>query len=149
MLSMNSRPGPPRRIWLALVMVGAVGLAACGDDESSADTTSAQEQYCEAVSSLQSDVTSLRDVDVLAEGTDAFESALQTIRDDLSALRDSADDAAADDVDALSEAVDELASSLADLGDDLNVENAGTVATAVGNVVSSAQAVFGTLSDCE
>jgi len=120
------------------------GLAACGDS----DDRSAQEKYCESGASLEASINSLISIDLVSEGTDGLESAVDAIEDDLKDLRNNAEDAAADEVEALEQAVDDLGSALSDLGGDISIENATGVATAVESVSSAAQAVYTTLSNC-
>lgn len=124
------------------VMLGVVLVAGCGDDES------AQERYCNAGESLRTSLSALTSLDLVAEGTNGLESAIDQVKDDLDDLQDAASDAAADDVDAFDDAVDALDSAFSDLGGDLTAENATAVGTAIQNVSTAAQAVFATLSDC-
>ncbi len=131
--------------YAAIGLVVGIGLlAGCGSD----DDESAQDTYCEAGQALESSVTALANLDLVAGGTDALESALETVKDAANDLGDSATDAAADEVSALEESVEGLDDAISDLGGDISTENASTVATAVGNVATSAQAVYGTLADC-
>ena len=135
-----------RAVGIGVAVVLALGgVAACSDD---GDEPSAQEQYCEAGESLRSSVGSLADLDVVAEGTNGVESAVDQVADDVSELRDSASDAAADDVDALESAVSDLRDALSSLGDELTRENATAVIDAISSVSSAATAVYDTLSDC-
>ena len=124
--------------------LGIALLAGCGND----DDKSAQDKYCEAGQSLESSVLALGNVDLIAEGTDALEPALGAVVDDVKELRDTASDAATDDVNALQESLDNLGSAISGLGDEVTAENVSTLATEVQNVSTSAQAVYGTLSDC-
>lgn len=133
-----------RRARAALVatILGVVALAGCGDDET------AQERYCNAGESLATSLSALTSLDLIAEGTDGLESAVDQVQDDLDDLQDAASDAAADEVDALDQAVDALDSAISDLGGDLTADNASAVGAAIGEVSTAAQAVLGTLSDC-
>ena len=124
--------------------LGIALLAGCGSD----DDESAQDKYCEAGQSLESSVAALGNLDLVAEGTDGLESALSAVEDDVNELRDTASDAAADDVSALEESLDNLESAISGLGGEVTSENVSTLSTAVQNVSTSAQAVYGTLSDC-
>lgn len=133
----------PMRL-LAAAGLAVVLVAGCGDD----DEKSAQETYCEAGESLEASVTALASLDLVAEGTDGLESALDTVEDDVDDLGDSANDAAADEVDALQQSVDDLESALSDLGGEITGENATAVGAAVQAVGAAAQGVYATLSDC-
>lgn len=139
----NPRRGPSRRLSAATVMVTALLLAGCGDDDASP-----QERYCDAGESLRDSVGALTDLDVVSGGTDALDSALGEVRDDLGELQDAASDTTEDDVDAFGDAVDEFGESLSTLGDDVSRDNAAAVGDALSSVASAAQDVFGTLSDC-
>jgi hypothetical protein len=134
-----------RRSATILVAAGlAVAMTACGSD----DEPSAQEQYCEAGESLETSVDSLINLDLLAEGTDGLESAVDDVKGDVSELRDTATDASSDDVSALEQSVDDLGSAVSDLGGEITSVNVETVSIAAQNVGTAAQAVYGTLSDC-
>ena len=131
--------------YAAIGLVVGIGLlAGCGSD----DDASAQEKYCEAGQTLESSVAALANLDLVGGGTDGLESALETVKDAANDLGDSATDAADDEVSALEESVEALDDAISDLGGDISTENASTVATAVENVATSAQAVYGTLTDC-
>lgn len=135
------------RPWQLVCGAAVVGvmLAGCGDDD---DGRSAQEIYCDAGESLESSVTALSDLDVVAEGTDGLRSATDDVKQDVAELRDAATDAAADEAEALAQAVDSLDSAVSDLGEDISADNVTELTTAVQAVASSAQAVYGTLADC-
>ena len=132
----------PNRLLLGGLVAGLLFLTACGDDES------AQDRYCNAGEDLQGSVAALADVDLIAEGTDGLESALNQIGDDVDTLQDAATDAAADDVDAVESAVQGLEDAVANVGGELSSENIDGVLTALGAVVSAVDGLATTLSDC-
>jgi outer membrane murein-binding lipoprotein Lpp len=117
-------------------VLGVALLAGCGDDDSG-DEPSAQEQYCEAGDSLESSVSALVDLDLVAEGTSGLESAVDAVKADLDELRSTASEAAAEEIDALEQSVDDLGTAASDLGGEISTENA-----------SALEAVYGTLTDC-
>ena len=125
------------------VGLGIALLAGCGSDDETA-----QDEYCAAGDSLESSLGALTDLDVVAEGTDGLNAAVEKVSGDLGDLREAASGAAADDVSALQQAVDELKSAVSGLGGDLTAANAAAVGTAIRNVSASAQAVYETLADC-
>jgi uncharacterized phage infection (PIP) family protein YhgE len=127
---------------VAAVAVAMTALAACGDDQS------AQDRYCEAGEALRTDILALQDLDLIGEGVDGLESALNTIDDDLEALRDAARESAADEVEALESAVADVESAVTQLGEQLSTDNVSTLVDAIGAVGSAAQDVYATLSDC-
>jgi hypothetical protein len=124
-----------RGLALPLVATLALGLAACSDDDSSDDAVSAEEQVCEDWAQLESSVTALRDVDVVADGTDALRSAVDGVSTAVDELGDSAGDQVGDEVDALGTAVDDLGDELRGIGDDPQGESAGTDMAALGEAV--------------
>ena len=124
----------------ALLAVG--GLAACGDDE-----PSAQEKYCEAGEELRSSFDALLAVDI-AGGVSAVSEALDEIRADVTELQDAATEAAADEVEALGTAINGIGDALSGLGDELSAENVQAVGTAISEAATAADAVYATLTDC-
>lgn len=132
----------PNRFLLAGLLGGVLLLTACGDDES------AQDRYCNAGEDLQDSVAALTDVDLIAEGTDGLDSALDAITDDLDTLKDAATDTAADDVDAVEAAVSDFGDALSSLGGELSSENVDGVVTAVESMASAVNGLATTLTDC-
>lgn len=120
-----------------------MALAGCGDDDASA-----QDEYCAAGESLESSVAALIDIDLIAGGTDSLNAAVETVQEDVAKLGDSAGEAVADETDALGQSIDNLEGALADFIDDVSTESTSALATAIQDVGSSAQAVYGTLTDC-
>ena len=143
--SLRVRPPKFGRAVCNIALAGAValGAAACSDDDQSA-----QERYCEAGASLESSVNALLNVDVIAEGANGVESAVDAVKDDADELGDSATDAAADEADALDDALSDLGDALGAAGDDLTSDNAAAVVDAISAVQSAATGVYATLSDC-
>lgn len=137
---------PRSRLRLLVVgtVLGAATLAGCGDD----DDESAQDQYCAAGESLRSSIGALTDLDLIAEGTDGLNAAVDQVRDDADALRDAASETTEDDVAALEQSIDDLRSAIEALGGELSADNVSGVATAIESTATSATAVFDTLSDC-
>ena len=125
------------------MVVGLVALSGCGDDEESA-----QHRSCEAGEWFLSSVESLASLDLLSEGTDGLESALEQVEDDVGELLDSASATTEDEAAALNESVDGLEDAVATLGGDLTSANVAAIGTAIQNVGSAAQGVFATLAEC-
>ena len=132
------------RVGAAVMLVAAVVAAGCGSD----DDESAQDRYCAAGESFESSLDELAGLDLVAEGTDGLNAAVDQVQSNLDDLRDSASDAAADEVGALDQAVDGLTDAISTLGGDLTSDNATAVGTAIDNVSAAAQSVLDTLSDC-
>ena len=127
----------------ALVTVlGAAALTACGSDEN------AQDAYCDAGDAVRSSLASLTDLDLVAEGTDGLNSAVDEVRDDLNELSDTATDAAADEVSALDDSVAALEDAISDLSGGVSTDDAAALGTAIQSIGTAAQDVYETLSDC-
>ena len=130
----------------ALVTVlGAAVLTACGSDDNAED---AQDAYCDAGDAVRSSLASLTDLNLVAEGTDGLNSAVDEVRDDLNELRDTATDAAADEVSALDDSVEALKEAISGLSGGVSTDDAAALGTAIQSIGTAAQDVYGTLSDC-
>ena len=87
-----------------LVVALAFTAAACGgdDDDESAPT------LCDDVEALQSSVTDLKNVDVVANGVSALETAVSDVTTNVETVVESASDEFSDEVDALQESMQAL-----------------------------------------
>ncbi len=132
----------PNRFLVSGLVAGVLFLTACGDDES------AQERYCNAGQDLEESVVALTNVDLVAEGTNGLESALNQIIDDVETLSDTATEASADEVDALESAVSGFEDAVESVGSELTAENVDGVLTALGSVVTAVDGLATTLQDC-
>jgi hypothetical protein len=114
---------------LAGALASLLALSACGDDDDDGDqaanstttaeatTTSTREALCAAIGDAEQDVRALGDIDVLAEGTDAIEASLTTIREDLAEITELAPDTAPEEAEAFDSALASLDDAIAALGD--------------------------------
>ena len=127
----------PAVLIASVSVVLALSLTACGDD----DDPTPEEAFCDDAAALKTSVTSLADLDVVAEGTNGLETALGDVRSDLDSLSDSGSEVAADEIDALKSAVGDLEESVQAAGGELTADNASGVVSAVGAVGTSAQAL--------
>lgn len=111
MRSANRRP--PRSIFLLVVLCSSLYLGACGEDDQPAtsDTTRGPD-VCAARADLAASIDSLRNIDILADGTDAFRASLSDVGDALGALASEASDDLADELDVVRRAVDALDESV-------------------------------------
>jgi hypothetical protein len=140
-----------RRMALPLVLMLALStasLTACGDDSDSSGTTttsSAEQAYCADADQLKSDVASIKDMEVVADGTDAVTTQISTLKDDLSALKSSAGDVASPEISTFETALDDLQSALSAVSGDLTLANASDVVSAVQSVATTGTAVVTTL----
>ena len=147
-----------RVLFIGIAVLGLVA-AGCSDDD---DGASSQETYCVAGQSLESSVNTLSGLigvdegeaavgqimDAVVESSDDLDAALDAIEADLAALREAANEAAADEVDALDQAMDDLANALSELGSDLDLDKALAVQESAQGARTAAQAVYDTLTDC-
>ena len=164
----SATPEPVPRIWrinmmrhrvLAGALATLLALSACGDDDdgdqaanstttAEATTTSAGDELCAAIDDAEQDIAALGDIDVLAEGTDAVEASLTTIREDLAEIRELAPDTAPEEAEALDSALGSLGDAITAVGDgSLTAESAQDVVAAATSTVEAGQAYLGALDD--
>jgi hypothetical protein len=145
------------------VLAGALAillaLSACGDDDDSdqaanstttaeATTTSTSEALCAAIDDAERDIGALVDVDVLAEGTDAVEASLTTIREDLAEIKELAPDTAPVEAQAFDSALASLDDAITAVSDgSLTAESAQDVVAAGASTIETGQAYLGALDD--
>jgi hypothetical protein len=135
---------------LAVALATVLALSACGDDDDdqAASSTTSEEALCDAVDAAEEDIRALGDIDVLADGTDAVEASLTTIRDDLAELRELVPDTAPDEADAFDSALSSLGDAISAVGDgSLTAESAQDVVAAGTSTVEAGQAYVGALDD--
>lgn len=134
------------RLAAAVLALGLL-VAACGDDDdTSTATTSAARAFCDDREELRTDLKGLTDFDVLKSGTDALREQFDKVRDDVSALRESAKEAAPEEVAALDQAVTDLETALEALGNgEITAANARDAIAAIGRIGTSGQELLSTL----
>jgi hypothetical protein len=144
---------------LAGALATLLALSACGDDDdgdqvanstttAEATTTSTTEALCAAIDDLEQEISVLADSDVLADGTDAVEARLTTIREDLAEIRDLAPDTAPEEAEAFDSALASLGDAITALGEgSLTAESAQDVVAAGASAVEAGRAYFGALDD--
>lgn len=120
-----------RLVALPLMVVLGLAAAGCSDDDGGAPT--AATSGCDEVNALEDSLTSLTEVDLVSDGTDALQSAVSDVRTDL--------DAAVSAVGAeLEPAVDEVQTALGDLESALegisSAEGLGAAATEIGSALA-------------
>jgi hypothetical protein len=128
---------------IAGVALSVASLAGCGSDD---DGMTAEEKFCAAGESLETDVSSLASLDLIAGGTDALNESVDAIEADLNALQESGSEVASDELDALQSSFDELDDAVDGLNDDITVENSTAIISAVTDIGTSASAFYETLS---
>jgi hypothetical protein len=135
---------------LAVALATVLALSACGDDDDdqAATSTTNEEALCDAVDAAGDDIRALGDIDVVAEGTDAVEASLTTIREDLAELKELVPDTAPDEAEAFDSALSSLGDAISAVGDgSLTAESAQDVVAAGTSTVEAGQAYLGALDD--
>jgi hypothetical protein len=144
---------------LAGALAPLLALSACGDDDdgdqaanstttAEATTTSTGDALCAAIDDAEQDIRALGDIDVLAEGTDAVEASLTTIRADLAEIRELAPDTAPEEADAFDNALASLDDAITALGDEpLTAESAQDIVAAGTSTIETGQTYLGALDD--
>lgn len=133
----------PALVLLILLLAGAA--VACSDDS---DDVSPEEAYCNAGESLQSSVEALLDLDVIAEGTNGVETAVDNVKSDFDEFKGAAENVTEDEAQALEGAIGDLESAFDSISDDgLSADNASAVIDAVTAMAAPAEAVFTTLTE--
>jgi hypothetical protein len=135
-----------------------LAFGACGDDDgdqaanstttAEATTTSTGDALCAAIDDAEQDIRALGDIDVLADGTDAVEASLTTIRADLAEIRELAPDTAPEEADAFDNALASLDDAITALGDEpLTAESAQDIVAAGTSTIETGQTYLGALDD--
>jgi hypothetical protein len=143
---------------LAGVLAILLALSACGDDDgdqaasstttAESATTSPDDALCRTIDEVEQDIRALGDIDVLAEGTDAVEARLTSIREDLTEIKELAPDTAPDEAEAFDNALASLDDAIAAVGNgSLTAQSMQDVVAAGASTVDAGQAYLGTLDD--
>jgi hypothetical protein len=98
----------------------------------------ANEELCADREALATSVDALKDIDLVAEGTDGVKSAVTAVKDDLEALRASAGDELKPQVDAVRSDIDDLEAAIEQLGSG----GASAAVSAVTSLVDSARTLL-------
>ena len=106
-----------------------------------------EQAFCDAAEQLQTDVEALADVDVVDGGLDAVNAQLDLIKSDAEDLANAGSDAAASQIDDLEAAVDALGDDLDTMNADPSADALSTVASDIGEVVTTTQALVDQLTD--
>jgi hypothetical protein len=133
------------RVVVVCVALTAV-VASCGgddDDDSSSAATTTTASVCADREALQTSVDSLQDVDLVAEGTNGVNAAIDGVQEDLTALQTSAGAELQPEVQAVQDDIDELKTA----AENLDSGGAADAAAAVSGVVSSAGTLLDSLAD--
>ena len=143
-----------RAVGAALVLMLAVGLAACGDDDSDSGsgsdaTTTTVNAECKARDDLKASVKALASPALLTGGKAGLQSAADDVKSDLDAVVSSTKDADQSDVDATKAAIDDLKKAISDVGDGNLTSNMQAIGSALANVGSTGEKLVSNLgADC-
>ena len=137
-----------------LLLVGGAA-AACGDDDNNNDgasgssttraestttsgsTSQGSEEFCQARSDFNDSIDSLKDVNILKDGTSGIQDKLDAVENDLQAMRDAASDEAKPEIDDLQDSLSDLKNAIQNV-DDVGISG---VADAARDTVSAADDV--------
>ncbi len=123
--------------WIALGAIAliAIGAAACSDDDDDATPTPS---VCDEKEALEQSVESLTSLDVVASGTDGLTAAVDQVRTDAQALKETASDTIAPDVDALTAAIDDAQETISGIDSDATLnERIDAVQTALTGIATA------------
>ena len=114
-----------------LIAIGAVallalGIAGCSDDDDSNATPTPS--VCDQAETLQSSVAELASLDVISSGTSGLTAAVDQVKTDAEALKQTTSDAIAPDVDALQTAIDDAKETLS------NIDSAASLSARIADV---------------
>ena len=113
-----------------------------------ATTTSTSDALCAAIDDAEQDIRALGDSDVLAQGTDAVGASLTTIRDDVAEIRELAPDTAPEEAEAFDNALASLDDAISALGDEpITAESAEDVVAAGASTIEAGHAYLGAIDD--
>jgi hypothetical protein len=116
-----------------------------GNGSPSSTYPAGKQQVCQARDQLKASVKALATPALLVQGTDAIKAAVDKVRSDLQAVKAAAKTDYTPEVDALQTSLQDLQTSLGNLGNGSGTRNLQAVATDIGNVGTSAQALFSKL----
>jgi hypothetical protein len=148
-----------RHLALAGALATLLVVSACGDDDdgdqaanstttAEATTTSTGDALCAAIDDAEQDIRALGDIDVLAEGTDAVEASVTTIREDLAEIREVAPDTAPEESEAFDNALASLDDAITAIREGpITAESAQDVVAAGASTIEAGQAYLGALDD--
>ena len=154
----------PRRGLAAAVLLGLlVSVAACGSSSSSSSTSeaspstaattaatsgnsspgTASAEVCAARDELQTSITDLKDMNIVANGTSSLQAAITKVKDNLATLKSAAGDELQPQVTAAQDALTDLQSALKDVSSG----GMAAVVTAAAKVASTGGTLLAALQD--
>ena len=155
-----------KKTGLIVAIAGVLALAACSSSTDSADsaasyspseaamassTSSPVLSFCDTVQTLQASLQSLKNMDVVAEGTDALQASVDQIKSDLEGVGASGKDLVSADVETIKTSVDALQASIDNIksGTPIKDEAVG-IAADLASIAQAGEAIMTTAKsqDC-
>ena len=128
--------GRSRKLVVVLgVAVLPVALFAGGCSSDDSDNAA----FCADISTVQSDLDSLKSMDISISNASEVGTAVEQLGSDVNSLVSSGSDTASDDVDNLKDSMNDLSKSVSDLGDSGTVADVDTALTNVSTSFDSVQ----------
>jgi hypothetical protein len=136
-----------------------LALSGCGDDDEGdqeanstttreVTTTSTEAALCAAIVDAEQDIRALGDIDVLAEGTNAVDASLTTVREDLAEIEELAPDTAPEEAEVFDSALASLEDAIGALGDGpLTAQSVQDVVEAGASAIEAGRAYLSALDD--
>jgi hypothetical protein len=128
-------------MWKTLIVAMSAALllvvGACSDDDDDSDATPTP-SVCDQRDTLEQSVEDLTNLDVIATGTDGLTAAVDEVKADAEALKQTASDAVAPDVDALTTAIDDGKETIDNIDSDAALSmRIADVETALGGIATA------------
>jgi hypothetical protein len=125
-------------IGISAVAVLALGVAGCSDDDDDGDATPTP-SVCDQAETLQSSIADLASLNVISSGTSGLTAAVDQVKTDAEALKQTASDAIAPDVDALQTAIDDAKDTISNIDSDASLSaRIADVETALTGIATAA-----------
>jgi hypothetical protein len=137
-----------RRTWAAWIGAVAVAGTVTGCSSSSTPTdaaassaVSSDRAVCQTADELRSSLAAVKDVDVVAQGTDGLKQAFAAVRSDLQQLRQDSAGQFSEQIDAVQADADAVQAAVDAAQSDPSAQTLGTVASSVGALVTGGTAL--------
>jgi hypothetical protein len=139
-----------RVIVVLMVALFAGAAVACGDDDSSDADSTATPSVCDQRAALEDSVAALSSLDVIAEGTNGLNAAVDDVEADIDSLAAVTSSEVQAEVDALNEAIDRADETFSDLNDESLLAAAAEVALTIADVALAGEALVSALAaECD
>jgi outer membrane murein-binding lipoprotein Lpp len=105
-------------IAIGAVAVLALGVAGCSDDDDDSSDATPTPSVCDQADTLEQSVEDLANLDVISSGTDGLTSAVDQVKTDAEALRQTVSADIEPEVDALTTVIDDAQNTLSNIDSD-------------------------------